>query len=256
VARRQRTATKPAHSKPALPPDWRGWLLSATARASVATGFLLVPTARAQLGDATLAILCFVLAAGLIAAMATHWYVARERARRDLAADALAVLAVTPTTMVAAGIQSADDRFGGRTSYALAALAATVLVFAIGALVAGMDERLTVGDVSLGALGGALVVAALIGNPSRFNADDAWQALSIAWMAAALATAAYAVLPGGLRSFAGPLVYALFAVVIYRLPADKPAQSIEPSSLPLLAIVATGALMVLVAAGRSRTAGT
>jgi hypothetical protein len=237
----------------ALPGDWRSWLLSATARAGLATGFLLVPSARVQLGDATLAILCFVLAAGLVAALAMHWYLVRERARRDLAADALAVLALTPTTMVAAGIQSADDRFGGRTAYVLAALAATALAFAIVALVARMDERLSSGDVSLGALGGALVVAALIGNPARFNAADAWQALSIAWMVAALATAGYAIMPPSARTLVGPAVYALFAIVIYRLPAHKPAQAIEPSSLPLLAIVAIGAMMVLVASSRPRS---
>jgi hypothetical protein len=233
-----------------FPADWRVWLLSATARAGVATGFLLVPTVRVQLGDASLAALCLVLAGGLAAALAGHLYVARERARRDLAADAVAVVALVPAAIVAASIHGADDRFGGRTENALAALATATMIFAIVALVARADERITFADASVGALGGALTLAAVIGNTPRFASGDVWQALSLAWMVAAASSVVFAVSPDRLRAFIPVAVYASFSLVIVLLPADTPSQSVNTGSLPIMALIATGAIMLLIAPGK------
>ncbi len=235
-----------------LPPDWRVWLLSATARAGVATGFLLVPTVRLQLGDASLAVLCFVLAGCVVATLAGHLYFVRERARRDLAADAIAVLALVPAAIVAASIQGADDRFGGRTENVLAALGAATMIFGIVAIVARADHRITFADASLGSLGGALALAAIIGSSPRFSGGDVWQALSLAWMVAALSSLVFAMLPGRARALLPIAVYGTFSLAILLLPADTPNQSVNTSSLPAMALIATGAVMLLTAPGKRR----
>jgi len=230
---------------------WRTWLLSATARAGVATGFLLTPAVRAQLGDAAMAALALFIAAALILTLVGHWYIVRGAVRRDLAADAFAVLALVPAAIVAAGIQGAEDRFGGRTANVLAALGATVLIFAIVALIAQMDERIVFGEAAIGALGGALTVAVLIGNPNRFTTADSWQALTIAWMVAALATAVFGLSPAALRSAIPIVVYALFALVVVLLPVDRPTQQSGANTLSILALLVAGATMVLVAPANS-----
>ncbi len=191
--------------------DWRKWLLSGTARASVATGFLLFPAVRAQLGDAAMAGLSLFLAAALVMALVSHWYIARRAAHWDLAADAFSVVALVPAAIVAAGIQGAEDRFGGRTVNVLAALGATTLIFAIVALIARLDERIEFGEASIGALGGALTFAILIGNPNRFTTAEAWKALTIAWMVASVSTVVFGLSPAAIRRALPVAVYALFA---------------------------------------------
>ncbi len=232
---------------------WRNWLLLATARVGVATGFLLTPTVRQQLGDAAVAALAVFLALVLLMTLVGHWYLVRGQARRDLAADAFAVLTLTPVGIVAAGIQGAEDRFGGRTANVLAALAATILIFAIVALIARMDDRLDFGDAALGALGGALAVAVLIGNPNRFAVADMWQALSVAWMAAAVATVVYGLLPARVRASLPLVTYGVFALVVALLPASQLNQESGADTLAILALLTTGAAMALIApTGSSR----
>lgn len=227
--------------------NWRNWLLSATARAGVATGFLLTPTVQTQLGDATTVALSLFISAALVMTLLGHWYLARGQARRDLAADAFAVVALVPVGLVAAGVQGADDRFGGRTTNVLAALTATILIYAIVALIARMDERLDFGDAVIGSLGGALTLVVLIGNPNRLATADAWQALSIAWMVAAVATVVYGVLPTVARAVLPVVVYGAFALVIALLPADGLNQESGADRLAILALLITGAAMVLIA---------
>lgn len=236
----------------ALPSDWRVWLLSATVRAGVATGFLLTPTVRIQLGEAAIAALSLFIGIMILGVMAGHWYIVRRTARRDLAADAFAVIALAPSAIVAAGIQGADDRFGGRTANVLAALGATILIFAIVALIAGLDDRLTFGDASIGALGGALTLAVLVGNPERYPSGEAWQALSIAWMAAALATAMFGFMPSGARSALPVAVYALFALAVILIPVNRPNEETGVETLSVLALIVAGAIIVLVAPAGSR----
>ena len=233
--------------------DWRDWLLSATARAAVATGFLLTPTVREQLGDAAVASLALFLAVGLFIAGAGHWYLARGRARRDLTADAFAMVALVPAATVASEIQGADDRFGGRTTNVLAALAATTMIFAIVALIARMDGRVDFGAAAAGSVAGALTVAALVGNPARFTAVDAWQMLSVAWMVAALTSALFIFLPDGARSVAPPGLYGLFALVVILLPSGRAAGETSTDTLAILTLVVVGAIMVLVAPSARRT---
>ena len=246
----QQGAGQPASAAPRG--DWRNWLLSATARAGVATGFLLTPTVREQLGDVAVAALSVFISAALVGTLAGHWYVARRGTRRDLAADAFAVLALVPAAIVAAGIQGADDRFGGRTVYVLAALAATTLTFAIVALIARMDERIEFGQAALGALGGALSLAALIGNPHRYSTADSWQPLSLAWIVAALATLLFSVLPTAARSAFPLVVYALFALAAILWPVDRATQQGGADTLSVLTLIIAGAAMVLIAPSSQR----
>jgi hypothetical protein len=228
-------------------------LLSATARATVATLFLLTPTVRAQLGDASMAALSAFIATCLCLAIAGHRYVARQRARRDLAADAFAVLAVVPAGLTAAGIQGADDRFGGRTVNVLAALASVTLIVAILALIARMDGRMTFGQATLGSLGGALTLAALVGNPGRFVTTDAWLYLSVAWMVAGAASASFIVLGRRARAVVPILVYAAFTAIVALLPAESSRNTEGLDELSLLTLAVTGAIIVLIApAGDSR----
>ncbi len=234
---------------------WRAWLLSGTARAGVATGFLLIPTVRLQLDDAATALMCVVLSACLLATALGHVYLTRLPFRRDLIADAVAVVALAPSAIVAASIQSADDRFGGRTEYLLAALAAAVTIFAIVAAVARTDIRLGFGDATLGALAGALTLAAVIGNTPRFPSGDAWQPLSLAWMVAALVSLVYGMLPDAVRSIVPVASYALFCVVIILFPAETSVNAVDPRSLPILALTATGAIMLLMAPAKTRVEG-
>lgn len=234
-----------------LPAGWRVWLLSAAARTGAATGFLLVPNVRVQLGDAAMSVVCFVLAGCLAALGAGYVYVTQQPTRRDLAADAVAALALVPSAIVAASIQSADDRFGGRTENVLAALAATAMIFAIVALIARVDNRAGFGEATLGALGGALSLAAVIGNTARFPTGDVWQALALAWMVAATASLLFAVLPKPIRTILPLATYAIFALVITQLPAEVTANPVETGSLPTMALIATGAIMVLIAPGKS-----
>lgn len=249
--------TQPAHQRQratGLPAGWRAWLLSATARAGVAIGFLLVPNVRVQLEDAAISVVCMVLAGCLAALAAGHVYVTQQPARRDLAADAVAVLALVPSAIVAASIQSADDRFGGRTENVLAALTATAMIFGIVALVARADRRAGFGEATLGALGGALSLAAVTGNTARFPTADVWQALALAWMVAASASLLFALVPRPLRTVVPLVAYAGFALLITQLPAEATANPVEAGSLPVVALVATGAIMVLIAPGKSNLA--
>lgn len=227
--------------------NWRNWLLSATARAGIATGFLLTPAVREQLGDASIAALSVFIAGALIMTLIGHWYFVRGQARRDLAADAFAVVALVPVGIVAAGIQGAEDRFGGRTANVLAALTATILIYAIVALIARMDDRLEFGDAAIGSLGGALSLAVLVGNPNRFATAELWQALSVAWMVAAVATVIYGVAPAIARSAIPVVVYGVFALVVALLPANELNQQSGADTLAILALLTTGAAMVLIA---------
>ncbi|MEZ4522251.1 MAG: hypothetical protein R3A46_11505 [Thermomicrobiales bacterium] len=233
--------------------DWRNWLLSGTVRAGVATGFLMIPTVRVQLGEAAIALLCLFLGVVLAGVLGGHWYIARRTARRDIAADIVAIVALTPSAIVAAGIQGAEDRFGGRTVNVLAALGSTLLIFAIVAFVAQLDERIEFGAAAMGSLGGALTFAALLANPDRYSANEVWQPLSIAWMVAAGATILFGVLPGGIRSFFPIAVYVAFAAVFLFLPVEttpeESASGVE--SLAILATVITGAIMILIAPART-----
>ena len=230
-----------------MPADWRDWLLSATVRAGIATGFLLTPSVRVQLGGAAIAALSLFIGMLVAGVVAGHWYIARRSARRDLAADAFAVVALAPSTIVTAGIQGAEDRFGGRTAYVLAALAASVLIFAIVASLARLDDRVTFGTATVGALGGALTLAALLGNPARYTTADSWQALSIAWMVAALATLVFGVLPRKGRGILPIAVYAVFALFVVMLPVGGRAEDAGVGSLSMLTLVVAGAIMVLIA---------
>ena len=226
--------------------------MSAIARAAIATGFLLTPTVRAQLGDAAVASLAIFLAGGLFMAGAGHWYFARGRARRDLTADAFAIIALVPAATVAAEIQSADDRFGGRTTNVLAALAAVTMIFAIVALIARMDGRIDFGSAAAGSVAGALTVVALVGNPARFSASDAWQMLSIAWMLAAITSALFVFLPAGPRSVVPMTVYGLFALIVILLPADQAGGRSSTDTLAILTLIVVGAIMVLIAPSSQR----
>lgn len=240
---------------PGFAQGWRNWLLSGTARAAVATGFLLTPTVRVQLGGAAIAALCVFISLILATILAGHLYFARGSARRDVAADIVAVVAVVPSAIVTAGIQSAEDRFGGRTTNLLAALATTTLIFAIVALVARLDERLDFGEATVGALGGALTVAAMIGSPDRYSTSDAWQGLTIAWMIAAVATVVFGVLPVVARTPFPLIVYAIVAAGFAIIPVERSAASPDSGieSLSVLTLIVAGAIMVLIAPARGKS---
>src|SRR5690606_38543908 len=84
-----------------------------------------------------------------------------------------------------------------------------------------------------------------------FPTADVWQALALAWMVAASASLLFALVPRPLRTVVPLVAYAGFALLITQLPAEATANPVEAGSLPVVALVATGAIMVLIAPGKS-----
>ena len=248
----------PGRSEPAsgqqslVPASWRNWLLSGVVRAVVASGYLLTPTVRVQLGDAANAALSCFLGLVVIVALIGHWYVRRGEARRDLAADVVSIVALTPSVIVAAGIQNADDRFGGRTANVLAALSASVALFAVVAIVARLDERIDFGSAAIGALPGALIVVSLLGDPHLYDAGAAWQGISIAWMVAAIATVVFGFLPVGARNFVPIVVFAAFGLWVILSGAGDATSGEGSGTLSVIVVIVTGAIMVLIAPANQR----
>ena len=97
-----------------LPRDWRDWALSALLRACAAFGFLLVPTVESRVGDAALALVCIAAGSAFAAVVGYRWYTTRQPLRVELIADGIALVVLVPALALAAGIQAADSRFGGR----------------------------------------------------------------------------------------------------------------------------------------------
>ena len=197
-----------------LPRDWRDWSLSALLRASAAMAFVLVPSFEARFGDASLAFVCVLAASGIAAVAGYRWYTTRQPPRVELIADALTLIVLVPALALAAGIQAADSRFGGRDENVVAATIAILLIFLIVTVVARAADGQRGRQVAIAVLPAALSIAATIGGGDRFASGDFWQGASLAWIVAGCATLVYGFFPrsAGVIILSG--VYGVFAIVV------------------------------------------
>lgn len=197
-----------------LPRDWRDWALSALLRACAALGFLLVPTVETRVGDAALAFVCIVAGSGFAAVVGYRWYTTRQPLRVELIADGIALVVLVPALALAAGIQAADSRFGGRDENVVAATIATLLIFLIVTVIARAVDSERGRQVAIALLPAALTFAATVGGGDRFASGEFWKGAALAWIVAGVTTLIYGLMPRSAGVIVLSGVYGVFAIVV------------------------------------------
>lgn len=165
------------------------------------------------------------------------------------AIDALAMLAVAPTTLVASSLAVADPRVGGGWGSVLAAAVAITCALVITLLFAALTTSMAEAapeSAALAFLPAPLIVAALVLGAGRFGADQAALGISAALMIAALATLADGMIDARLRPLNPVVWFALFVggvAIIARGGGATPVASAS-NAIALLVTVAGGMLLL------------
>lgn len=238
-----------------LPRDWRDWALAALLRACAAFGFLLAPTVEARAGDAALALVCVLAAGGFAAVVGYRWYTTRQPLRVELIADAIALVVLVPALALAAGIQAADSRFGGRDENVVAATIATLLIFLIVTVIARAVDSERGRQVAIALLAAGLTVAATVGGGDRFASGEYWKGAALAWFVAGFTTLIYGLMPRSAGVIVLSGVYAVFAIVVLLTRETQTGfQDAKDSTglVPVATLLVVGGIIALAAffAGR------
>lgn len=212
---------------------------------------LTIPALEGRLGDAAVAASLLALAA-LFGIGAYLVYRSEAQISWPLPAiDAVTMLAVVPSALVAASLAIADQRVGGGWGPVLAAAIATgcalVVTFLFSALTTSMAEA-PAETAALAFLPGPLVVAALVLGASQFGAQQAALGLSAALMVAALATLADGMIDARLRPLNAVVWFVLFTAAVAVVTRGSGSTSVATSSNAISLLVTAVAGVLLLAA--------
>lgn len=193
---------------------WLSGLIVGGNRAVAGVGFALVPVLESRFDDASLILVCLLLAGITGGVVFADWWFTRRSPRRELAADLVSLAVLVPASSVARMIAVADSRLGGRDLNYIAAALGVLAVFLIIVSVSLSDESSPPSHSTIGVLPAAILLVALFAGSSAASTANLWQAASLAWIVSAIMTVVYGLAGTSWRSFIAPVSYALFAVVV------------------------------------------
>jgi hypothetical protein len=217
-------------------------------RALVALLIGATPSFEDRFGSAALPLVCAGLAG--FTALAAYLTFRSEAARTwpVNAADSLTLAVLTPVVVLASDIAVADPRLGGGTSnFGSAALAAVAISAIVALLVAALAARGTAPD-AIAVLPASLTITIALVGAERFAGASVTDALSAAWMLAAVATIIDGIAAVQVRSIVPAAAFAIAATAAVAL--SRSHQQAEMNSgnarIAFLATVAAGIVLLSV----------
>jgi hypothetical protein len=245
-----RAARKPRKARSWPESDWITRIPPALVRSGVALGFASLAAFEERFGGLAVPVLCFGLASACVLAVYLMRTFEIDTAWPLPAVDAVTVVMLVPVVVVASGIEVADARLGGEVMNFAAAATAVVATVCIVALLASWLTARVRELAPLAFLPAALVVAAIIAGAERFAADALAAGLSMAWMAAAVATLLDGIGGKRMRPLLPAATFALFAIAVALLGRSGTTAYVTSTNTAIALIVTAlaGAALLLLPA--------
>lgn len=230
------------------PADWRERVPPAFVRAIIAIGFMASPAFEDRFGDVAFPLTSLTLAVFVaLGALAFSRSEARD-AWPSMAADALVCAVLAPVIAVAGRLQVAAPELGGSTRGFSAAAVALVATFALVAIFAAAVAAQQSHAGGLELLTASMMVGVAMLGAERFATQELTAGLSLAAMAAALATVLDGLLPMRYRSALPPVAFTVIAIVTVGVARGGAAGTVTDSKALIalsVSAIAGGALLVI-----------